>query len=288
MISVDSISSDIKNNFNNWSFTNVFKHKGVQAICGTLNNKLDTSTYNNDQYYLSLKFFSPLSTSNLRKNYLEYADLTSNKYIFFSQNGTNQYQNINFIDDNTLEANKLINYSVGQLQLNTLFHDNALYCYNNWKDSLGGISLTAISGPSGPADTYYIRYIKNNSGLNQITWTPISSISTSITLPYNITTNNTGYGSANTANFKLTQNGNSSTSTGIEFSCVNSDNQDFYGSFGFNSSGRYPTTSPNYITYPNPYTYIYSRKDLNLFCYNSTTNNTVSYTHLTLPTKRIV
>jgi hypothetical protein len=43
MISVDSISYDIKNNFNNWSFTNVFKHKGVQAICGTLNNKLDTN-----------------------------------------------------------------------------------------------------------------------------------------------------------------------------------------------------------------------------------------------------
>lgn len=43
MIPIDSISIDIKNNFNNWSFTNVFKHKGVQAICGTLNNKNDTS-----------------------------------------------------------------------------------------------------------------------------------------------------------------------------------------------------------------------------------------------------
>ncbi len=172
-----------------------------------------------------------------------------------------------------MQASKLVNNSIGQTQLDTTFYDNALYCYNNWRDqSTGVITLSALNPPTGGNGSYYLKANKNPL-LTQFTWDLTSNLSTSITLPYNITTNNTGYGSANTANFKLTQNGNSSTSTGIEFSCVNSDNQDFYGSFGFNSSGRYPTTSPNYITYPNSYTYIYSRKDFNLFCYNSTSNN---------------
>ncbi len=54
------------------------------SLNSLLANKLDTSTYNTFINDLALKFFSPLSTGSLRKNYFEYADLTNNKYIFFS------------------------------------------------------------------------------------------------------------------------------------------------------------------------------------------------------------
>ena len=241
-------------------------------INSLLSNKLDTSTYNTDQTNLALKFFSPLSTGSLRKNYFEYADLTSTKYIFFSQNGTNQYQTINFIDDNILQASKLVNNSIGQTQLDTTFYNKSIYCYENWRDIFtGNISLAALNSPASNG-IYYLRASKSGPLLTQISWDLTSNLSSNITLPYSITTNNSGYGSALTANFQLIQNGNPTISTGIEFSCINNGDSSYYGSFGFNSSGRYPTTSPNYIQYPNPYTYIFSKRDFNLFCFNSITN----------------
>jgi hypothetical protein len=48
----------------------------------------------------------------------------------------------------------------------------------------------------------------------------------------------------------------------------------YQGAFGFNSSGRFVIGSfPNYIQYPDAYTYLYSRSDLNLF--SNSTDNTV-------------
>ncbi len=34
--SLNDISNELKTNINNWNFVNVFKLKGVQAICGLL------------------------------------------------------------------------------------------------------------------------------------------------------------------------------------------------------------------------------------------------------------
>ena len=236
------------------------------SLNSLLSNKLDLSTYNTDQTNLALKFFSPLSTGNLRKNYFEYADLTSTKYIFFSQNGINQYQTINFLDDNILQASKLVNNSIGQTQLDTTFYNKSIYCYENWRDIFtGNISLAALNTPAS-SGTYYLKAFKNLANLTQISWDLTSNLSANIILPYSVTTNNSGYGSADTANFKLIQNGNPTTSTGIEFTCTNNGDSSYYGSFGFNSSGRHPTTSPNYIQYPNPYTYLYSKRDLYFWC----------------------
>jgi hypothetical protein len=135
-------------------------YTNTTSLNSLLANKLDTSVYNTFINDLSLKFFSPLSNGNLRKNYFEYADLTSTKYIFFSQNGTNQYQTINFIDDNTLQASKLINNSIGQNQLDTTFYNKSVYCYENWRDIFtGNISLAALNTP-GSNGNYYLKASK--------------------------------------------------------------------------------------------------------------------------------
>jgi len=41
MNSFDQLSEDIKQNFNNWEFNNVFERKGVAAVCGTLKRKFN-------------------------------------------------------------------------------------------------------------------------------------------------------------------------------------------------------------------------------------------------------
>lgn len=268
--------TEINNLLNNYITLSYLTSNYTNTISlnSLLANKLDTSTYNSFISDLSLKFFSPLSNGNLRKNYFEYADLTSTKYIFFSQNGTNQYQTINFIDNNTLQSSKLVNNSIGQTQLDTTFYDNSLYTYNYWRDSNGALSLAAIAPPSGANDIYIIRCIKTTL-LNQINWVSLSTIPANITLPFTISTINSGYSSALTANFKIQQIGNPSTSTGIEYCCENTGDSSFYSSFGFNSSGRYPTTAPNYIQYPNPYCYLFSKRDFNLFCIDNTGNITL-------------
>ena len=241
------------------------------ALISSLNNKLDTSIYNTDQYNLSLKFFSPLSTGNLKKDYFEFADNTQQKYLFFSQNTTNSYQTINFINDNTLQSSKLINNSIGQTQLDTNFYYQSLYPYSNWRNpSNDFISIASLDPPSNNG-SYYLSCVKGT--FNVFEWLLTSSISNNITLPYIINTNENGYNNVN-SQFKLIQNGNSSTSTGIQYSLSHSDSNMFQCSFGLNTSGRFVLgTFPNYIQYPDAYAYIYSRSDLNLF--SNTTDNTV-------------
>jgi len=174
------------------------------SLNSLLNNKLDTSTYNTDQTNLALKFFSPLSNGNLRKSYFEYADLTNTKYIFFSQNGTNQYQTINFIDDNILQASKLINYSIGQTQLDQNYYNLSLYCYNNFVNpSTGTLFLNSLDEPSSVNGTYYLKSIKTAPGFNTISWDLTSNLTPSFTLPYSIISNQSGYGSGNTCAFKI-------------------------------------------------------------------------------------
>ena len=236
-----------------------------------LNNYLSLTTYNTDQSNLALKFFSPLSSGNLRKAYLEYADLTSTKYIFFSQNGTNQYQTINFIDNNTLQSSKLVNNSIGQTQLDTTFYDNALYCYDNFVNSNGLLSLASLNPPS-VSGTYYLRSFLNLAGLNQVSWVDVSTLSNNIVLPYTISTNISGYNSVNNgAVFKLSQTANPTTSTGIEIAFENTGQSNCYGSTGFNSSGRI-VVNPSlgtFIQYPAPFCYAYSKSNYYIFCYNS-------------------
>ena len=190
--------------------------------------------------------------------------------------GAIQYNDINFIDNNTLQASKIVNNSIGQTQLNTTFYDKSIYCYENWRDIFtGNISLAALNSPASNG-IYYLRASKSGPLLTQISWELTSSLTPSITLPYTILSSNSSYGSADTCAFKIIQQTNRTTSTGAGFTVAHADNINLYFSqFGYNSSGRFPTVSPNYIQFQSPYAYIYSQDDIFLFC-KSTTNNNIS------------
>ena len=269
---ITSLSNYVLTTFLNANYYN------ISSVNSLLNNKLDTSTYNTNQTSLALKFFSPLSTGNLRLSYLEYKDGTSTKYILFSQNGTNQYQTIDFLDNNTIPPSKLINNSIGLTQLDSNLSYAFAYFYDNLLDQTTGLmKLSGLNIP-GSAGTYYLRSFLNNAGLNQISWVDISTLNNNptITLPYSIISSQSGYGSGDTCAFKIIQQTNRTTSTGAGFTVSHSDNISLYtAQFGYNSSGRFPTVSPNFIQYQNPYAYIYSTNDIFLFC-KSTVNNNIS------------
>jgi hypothetical protein len=260
-------NSSLSSTLSNYVLTTYLNanYYNISSVNSLLNNKLDTSTYNTDQTNLALKFFSPLSNGNLRKSYFEYADLTSTKYIFFSQNGSNQYQTINFINDGSLLASKL----------ETTFYDKAVYCYDNFVDSSTGVlSLASLNTP-GSVGTYYLKSVKS-ALLTINSWELTSALTPSFTLPYSIISSQSGYGSGDTCAFKIIQQTNRTTSTGAGFTVSHADNVSLYtAQFGYNSSGRFPTTSPSYIQYQNPYGYCYSTNDFYIFC-KSTTNNNIS------------
>jgi hypothetical protein len=112
--------------------------------------------------------------------------------------------------------------------------------------------------------------------INLINWQLTSSLTPSFTLPYSIISSQSGYGSGDTCAFKIIQQTNRTTSTGAGYTISHSDNVALYtAQFGYNSSGRFPTISPNFIQYQNPYAYIYSTDDIFFFC-KSTTNNNIS------------
>ena len=50
------ISNDLKLNCNDWNFINVFKRKGVQAICGTLTKKLKSENHNESDIDYSIVY----------------------------------------------------------------------------------------------------------------------------------------------------------------------------------------------------------------------------------------
>ena len=268
-----SLTTTLTSYYTKTAADNLFYTK--TATDNLLTGKLSNVTYNADQANLALKFFSPLSSSNLRKSYFEYADLTSTKYIFFSQNGTNQYQTINFINDNTLQASKLVDYSIGQTQLQTGIYDVLSYCYINFVDqSTGMLSLASFNTPASNG-TYYLRANKT-ALLTQISWVDTSTLTPTFTLPFTILSTQSGYGSGDTCAFKIIQQTNRTTSTGAGFTVAHADNVALYlAQFGYNSSGRFPTVSPNYIQYQSPYAYIYSQDDIFLFC-KSTVNNKIT------------
>jgi hypothetical protein len=269
----NSLTTTLTSYYTKTAADNLFYTK--TATDNLLTGKLSNVTYNADQANLALKFFSPLSSGNLRKSYFEYADLTNTKYIFFSQNGTNQYQTINFIDDNTLQASKLVDYSIGQTQLQTGIYDVLSYCYINFVDqSTGMLSLASLNTPASNG-TYYLRANKT-ALLTQISWVDTSTLTPTFTLPFTILSTQSGYGSGDTCAFKIIQQTNRTTSTGAGFTVAHADNVALYlAQFGYNSSGRFPTVSPNYIQYQSPYAYIYSQDDIFLFC-KSTVNNGIS------------
>jgi hypothetical protein len=272
----NSLTTTLTSYYTKTAADNLFYTK--TATDNLLFGKVGNVTYNTDQANLALKFFSPLSSGNLRKAYLEYADLTSTKYILFSQNGTNQYQTIDFLDNNIIPSAKLINNSIGLTQLDSNLSYAFAYFYDNLLDQTTGLmKLSGLNIP-GSAGTYYLRSFLNNGGLNQISWVDISTLNNNptITLPYTIISSQSGYGSADTCAFKIIQQTNRTTSTGAGFTVSHSDNVSLYtAQFGYNSSGRFPTVSPNFIQYQNPYAYIYSTNDIFLFC-KSTVNNNIS------------
>ena len=137
------------------------------------------------------------------------------------------------------------------------------------------LTLAALNTPSSNG-MYYLRASRSGPLLTQVSWELTSSLTPSITLPYTILSSNSGYGSGDTCAFKIIQQTNRTTSTGAGFTVAHADNVSLYLSqFGYNSSGRFPTISPNYIQFQSPYAYIYSQDDIFLFC-KSTTNNNIS------------
>ena len=263
----------------------------------TINNKFNNyvlTTYLNANYYdiatsnNTYALISSLNTTNsnvsvlqgyFTSNRLKLSNLANNttttKQLLFSQNGTNYYAVINNIDDQSIFGSKIVNNTIGQNQIDSFFYNNALYAYNNWRDSFtGAISLAALNTP-GSNGTYYLKANKT-ALLTQISWDNTSNLTPTFNLPYQIVSSQSGYGSGDTCAFQIIQQGNRTTSTGAGFTVSHADNVGLYtAQFGFNSSGRFPTTTPNYIQYQSPYTYIYSTQDIFMFC-KSTTNNNIS------------
>jgi len=191
---IDNILNNyaLSSSLNNYVLTSFLSsnYTNNTDLTNLLNNKVNLSSYNTDignintnLSSLNNKFFTPISSGNLKKSFFEYADLTSTKYILFSQNGSNQYQTINFIDDNSISQSKVINLTTDLTSINNNFNNYLLlstyntdnvnytydYAYNNYRDQLTGLLKINVFVPPSSNGNYYLSCVKTPL-LNTFSW----------------------------------------------------------------------------------------------------------------------